>query len=139
MIQLNAYGLSTIQSAAAREGATTLAIYSGDIPTVDSSFVFNRANYEAQLLASFIVTYQGNVANVAKLSLGSNVAFDGLADGTASWFCLATASTVAGGGFILGTLSSDPATKAPLLIDNINITRSSGKPFSTVSLVINLS
>ena len=136
MIQLNSSALTTIQAVPKSYVATTLNIYSGVIPDVNSSFVFNKANYQSQLLATLVMPYLNNSSQPTKLSNNGTPSFDGLAEGTATWFCLTNA---AGAGYLLGTLSSDPATKAPLLIDNVNITQTTGKPFSLVSFAINLS
>lgn len=131
MLELNNSALAVMHSGPIQsQGLNTITLYSGTIPNVDPSFVFNQATYASQVLARFPFSCQP----VGNKLTGPIVAFDGWDTGVATWFALskvAPDSVV-----ILGTISSDPSTKAPMLIDNVNITASSTKPFSTVAFTI---
>ena len=134
MIQFNTFALSDLQGTPKRNGVSRLNIYSGTIPDVGTDFVFQASNYEAQLLAAFNVAMSDPSTNSSKLTFTSNPTFNAVGTGVASWFCLATA---AGVGYILGTVSSDPASKGPLLIDNVNLAPSTNFPYSVVAFAVN--
>lgn len=127
--------LYNVQFTAWQYALSSCNIYQGAIPTVTPSFTWSASNYTSQLLATATLTLQSPGASSTRISTSSSIPFDGVATGTATWFCMHNGGALA----LIGTLSSDPATKAPMLLDNVNIVPSTGKPFSIVSLSVYLS
>lgn len=135
MLQLNNTSLANLAGNIVNYQQTTLNIYSGEMPIVDAAFVFNPSNYTAQRLATMTISAPSpaNGSSRQILITGVNAkTFNGLQQGVATWFAIYFSSTP-GSYFTIGTVSSDPATKSTLLIDNANIEVTSNFPYSLVN------
>ena len=131
MIRMNTNLASRIQSYI--YGSYRVYIFGDQMPTVDQNFTFNLANY-TQLGQTNINT----IASGTRLSYNGSTGahFRGLATGTATWFALVYGSDMPK--TIIGNVSSDPASKAPMLIDNVNIVPTTTADFAVIDFAVTL-
>lgn len=121
MLKIQNFALSNLFSAFA--GARTFYIFSGPMPTVDSAFAFNPADYADQQLGTVnaALTYGFDASlYFAKPSNGIVPTFTPTKSGTATWFAVVFASNENSRAF-LGTITNVPANKDPLLLSAIDL------------------
>lgn len=125
-----------------------LSIYSGTIPTVDNTYVWNPANYAAQMLyqkAGITTktissqTLPSNSTNITNFVSGvtlsaaiANVLATGT--GTATWYAIHNGS--ANQPVIIGSCTSEATATDTMLLNTTNLV--SGLPFTVLDLTIKL-
>ena len=131
MIRLSTASMNRILSA---QGFTTstIQIYAGEIPTVDTAYVYAPANYTP--LATALNVKINVVDFTMSLGLTTGVKFRGLTAGTATWFAMYYGPTPASA--VLGTITNDAAVPAVMLLDNVNIVPTETTEFTIVDLGI---
>lgn len=115
-------------------GATTLAIYSGTMPTINNANTFTLANHTAQLLVSFPnVSYTSASPGILRSNLAS-AQVNATSTGTATWFAwyVAATTTVA----IVGSISDVGPNIAPVYVNSVNMV--SGAPVNLIQFGIKL-
>lgn len=108
---------------------TNLTIYSGTIPTVNKSFVWNPANYESQALFTYnTITPVAITGGAGQSTVGFRIT--ALANrvatgtGTATWYALhngvANTNNI-NGPAMFGSVTSNPAAADTLLLSTTNL------------------
>ena len=115
--------------------SATIRFYSGTMPTVDANFVWSAANFTSQYLGGIgglpVTVAAATSGSTYTLNNGTSVAFDATGTGIATW-CAIIPNNSDSYGAIIGTVSSDVNSKAAVLLDNVNMVPSTGRPYSMI-------
>lgn len=133
MLRLSTTLLGLLQARVVVWANPVISLFSGVIPTVDLSYVFTPANYSSQRLATSGVLTLSRTNGLVKLST-SQTGIPIVGTGTATWFVLYSSANPKHA--ILGTLSDQVTSTAPLLISTTNLV--AGATVGLLDLGINL-